>query len=125
MATGIDIGQVVAGGLVALAVAIVGAVIAYLLGKSGATQADAFRSINTKLDEHGKQQSKHGESLATLTSSLGPAVVELEIHSVELAKHDRDLAVLMEWRTSHEKWAAESIARLDKALRVRRTGDTA
>lgn len=125
MASGIDVGQVIAGGIIAVVVGVVGAVIAYLLGQNGAATATAFKSINDKLTEHGKEQTEQGKSLATLTSSLGPAVVELELHSVEIAGLSRDMAVLKEWRTIHEKWAGEAIARLDGALSARRSTDTA
>ncbi len=108
---------------VALVVAIVGSVIAYLLGKNGTAQQSANATVIKTLDSQTDKLDSHGKSLTSLQTSLAPAVVELELHQIAISSLDRDVAVLKEWRTAHDAWSKETIDRLERGIRSSRSTD--
>jgi len=109
--------------VIATVVALIGAVIAYLLGRNGAQQQMASTVIVTSLNSQTDKLDSHGKSLIQLQTSLGPAVIELELHQIQLSEHGRDIAVLKEWRTAHDAWSKETIDRLERGIHAQRRGD--
>jgi hypothetical protein len=120
----VSISQLANGLIIALVVAVVGGVIAYLLGKNGTAQQAAFLSLTAGAERQSAKLENLQLLAGELSTSLGPVLRELEGLGVQIQTIDRDLTRLQEWRSSHEKWANESIARLDAALRTSRKTDT-
>jgi hypothetical protein len=108
---------------VAVVVAIVGAVIAYLLGRNGTAQQLTAVQTMTTLKEQTVKLDLHSTSLERLTTALGPTVVELELHQIQIGDLKQAVAVLGEWRTAHDAWSKETIARLERHQPVSRHTD--
>lgn len=108
---------------IALVVAIVGGIIAYLLGKNGSAQAESSAAIVSTLSKQTDKLDSHGLSLAQLQTSLAPAVVELELLQIQTGEIGRDVAVLKEWRSAHDAWSKETIARLERGIGAQRRTD--
>lgn len=121
---GVTIGQLANGLIIALAVAVVGGVIAFLLAKNGAAEAAALSGLTASSERQAAKLENLQLLTGELSTSLGPVLRELEGMQVQLHNVDRDLSILKEWRSTHDVWAKESIARLDQALHVSRRTDT-
>lgn len=123
-AAGVTIGQLANGLIIALAVAVVGGVIAFLLAKNGAAEAAALSGLTASSERQAAKLENLQLLTGELSTSLGPVLRELEGMQVQMRTMDHDVAVLKEWRSTHDVWAKESIARLDQALHVSRRTDT-
>lgn len=115
---------VIVGGVVTLAVTVIGFVVAHLLGQNAEATRNNTENTTAALAAIGATQIKHGEALAVMTGAMGPAVQELERVAAGLSDLKGDVRVLQEWRANHDVWAKESVARLDRALAARRSSDT-
>lgn len=124
VSAGVTIGQLANGLIIALAVAVVGAVIAFLLARNGTAEQDAFNTLTGSVKEQSLKLETLQTSTTQISTSLGPLLRELEGLGVQVRTMDRELTILKEWRATHDVWAKESIARLDQALHASRRTDT-
>lgn len=115
------VGGRVTDGVIAVAVA----VLAWILGRVGKASDVRAQTTTKAIDKLTAKMDELHTAMTEVKAVLGPVVQQTEATQAQTQRTASAVTALDTWRIEHEKWARETIQRVELQLSARRQAGTA